>query len=93
MIRVRVKYSGLLGEIVGKSIDELYVEEGITVSKLIEILLSMNNMLLEWYSKLPLILISINNIEIANPDKSHLRDGDIVELSLPLFEGGSSIFP
>jgi molybdopterin converting factor small subunit len=87
VIKVKVFFSGILSEIVGVSIDYLELSEPVDTEKLIEILASKYKGLREWLSRLPLLQVNLNGIDVTMK-KIQLRDGDEVVLSAPLYEGG-----
>lgn len=88
LVKVRVRYAGLLAEIVGKSYEHVEVPEGTSVEALVEMLSQRNMNLKKWLETLPLLHVFVNNVEITGLKKYHLRDGEEVVLMPPLYEGG-----
>jgi molybdopterin converting factor small subunit len=87
LIRVKVVFLGILADITGRSIEILDIPENTSVDSLIAILSEMHSPLSEWLSKVPLIQVSVNGVDVTSRDVI-LHNGDEVVLSTPLYEGG-----
>lgn len=89
MIKVRVRYSGLLADILGKGSEEICVHPGTTLGRLLDVILASNAALREWRAKIPIIQVFLNGVEVSNREVGRpLRDGDEITLAPPLYEGG-----
>jgi molybdopterin converting factor small subunit len=86
MPRVKIVYSGIIGEIIGKSIEYIDTAREVKVEELIEILVEKYSVLREWLSKIPIILVQVNGVDSTNSTIIH--DGDEVAIYTPLYEGG-----
>lgn len=87
-MKVKVKYTGLLSEIVGKHQEEVELKEGSTIEDLVRLLVVMHADLSQWLDKVLLLVIRVNDVEKTGCTTYRLKDNDVVELSTPLFEGG-----
>lgn len=87
-MKIRIRYSGLLAEIVGKSFDEIELCNTISIEELIKIVVDRHKSLREWLEKLPLLHIFLNGIEVTGRCDILLRDSDEIVISPPLYEGG-----
>jgi molybdopterin converting factor small subunit len=88
-MKITVKYSGILSEILGLYLEEVEVPENTTVRDLIALLLQQRIQLRRVLDVIPVLQVHINGREILfYSETTVLRDRDEVTLSLPLFEGG-----
>ena len=87
LIRVKVVFLGILADITGMSIEYLDIPENTSVGSLIAILSEKHSPLSDWLSKVPLIQVSVNGVDVTSRDVI-LHSGDEVVLSTPLYEGG-----
>jgi molybdopterin converting factor small subunit len=87
LIRVKVVFLGILADITGRSIEILDIPENTSVDSLIAILSEKHSSLFDWLSKVPLIQVSVNGVDVTSRDVT-LHNGDEVVLSTPLYEGG-----
>jgi|GEM_PF-2142012 len=88
-MKILVKYSGILSEILGLYSETLEVPENTTVRELFNILGKRHETLRRIIEVIPLIQVYINNKEVPFYSENILiRSHDEVTISLPLFEGG-----
>jgi len=88
LIRIRIRYAGLLAEIVGKSYEYVEVPEGTSVEALVEELSRRHVNFKKWLEMLPLLHVFVNNVEITGSKSYRLQDGEEVVLMPSLYEGG-----
>jgi molybdopterin converting factor small subunit len=87
-LRVVVRYSGFLAEIAGCSWEELELGEGAGLEELIKQACKKHPRLAEWLDKLPLLQVLVNGVEVDTAKQVFLKEGDVVVLAPPLYEGG-----
>ncbi|MFZ8783580.1 MAG: MoaD/ThiS family protein [Desulfurococcaceae archaeon] len=88
-MRITVKYSGLLSEVLGVYSEEVEIPENTTIKDLIARLSLQHTQLRRVLEAVPLLQVHINGREVSfYSETAVLRDRDEVTLSLPLFEGG-----
>lgn len=87
-MKVLVKYTGLLSEIVGLYSELLELPDNTCIKDLIRVLAEKHAGLATWLDKLPILLVRVNGVEVTGNLLYELEDSDEVELSTPLFEGG-----
>lgn len=87
MIKVKLVYGGVLGEIVGKQYEEVYIENGVLLEELLQTILGRDARAREWLEKIPIIHVLVNGREV-NPKAYRLENGDEVVLYPSLYEGG-----
>ena len=88
-MKIFVKYSGILSEILGVYSEVLEVPENTTIKELLNILVKQHETLRRIIEAIPVIQLYVNNKEVPfYSEDILLRSYDEVVLSLPLFEGG-----
>jgi molybdopterin converting factor small subunit len=87
-MRITVKYSGILSEILGVYSEEVEVPENTTIGDLLAVLAQRNERLRRVLEAIPVVHVHVNEREVSPYENTTLRDRDAITLSLPLFEGG-----
>jgi len=88
-MKITIKYSGLLSEMLGVYLEELEIPSSVNLKELVEILASRHPQLRVVLENIPVIQFYLNNREVL-PGSSNivLKDHDEITISLPMFEGG-----
>ncbi len=87
-MKITVKYSGILSEILGIYSEEIDMPEDTTIRDLLVTLTQLNERLRRVLESVPVVQVYVNGREISPYEGITLRDRDVITLSFPLFEGG-----
>jgi molybdopterin converting factor small subunit len=88
-MKILVKYSGILSEILGVYSEILEVPETTSIKELLSLLIKQHERLRRIIETIPVIQVYINGKEVPFYSKNtQLKNHDEITFSLPLFEGG-----
>ena len=88
-MRVRIRYVGSLADYLGIREEALELQgSDLGVKNLLEVIRDVRPGFRDVEARLPMIWVFINDKQVIPTDKVRVRDGDVVLISPPLYEGG-----
>ncbi len=88
-MRIRIRYIGSLADFLGLREEVMEFQESeVSVKKLLEALRDVRPGFRKAESRLPMIWVFLNDKQVLPSDKVRVKNGDIILVSPPLYEGG-----